>query len=176
MTVRLVNLDAPVLDETLKQLNALPKHVVPGVVSGVGQLQVLTRCPLLKQNGRWIFATEQGRHSLLEAAAKEHGGPDVFLLPAIEVAVAVAPRAGQVLGNLGVAVIHHDTLSFRVPLFLRAGRMGIDVASSSHWLAGAKPSKFTSEMTLTTVWLIFTTPTRPRRTRSSTSSWLSRSG
>src|ERR1022692_3333091 len=36
MAVRLVNLDAAVLDETLEQLNALLEHVVPGVVSGIG--------------------------------------------------------------------------------------------------------------------------------------------
>jgi len=33
-----VNLDAPVLGEALEQLNALPEHAVPGVVSRVGQL------------------------------------------------------------------------------------------------------------------------------------------
>src|ERR1035438_6006216 len=176
MAVGLVNLDAPVLDEALKQLNALLKHVVPGVVARVGQLQVLTRRPLLEEDGRGILATEQGRHRLFEAAAEEHGGPDVFLLPAIQIAMPVAARAGQVLGDLGVAVIHHDALSFPVPLPLPAGGTRTDVASSSHWLAGAKPSKFTSEMPLITVWLIFTTPTRPRRARSSTSSWLNSSG
>src|ERR1019366_6221735 len=176
MAVRLVNLDAPVLHEALEQLNALLKHVVPGVVARVRQLQVLTRCPLLKQNGRWIFATEQSRHRLFEAAAEEHGGANILLLPAIEVAMAVTARAGQVLGDLGVAVVHHDALSFPVPLPLPAGGMGIAVVSSSHWLAGAKPSKFTSEMPLITVWLILTTPTRPRRARSSTSSWLNSSG
>src|SRR5664279_183856 len=58
MAQRLVNLDAAVLGEALEQLNSLPEHVVPGVVARVGQLQVLTRCPLLKQNDRWIFVTE----------------------------------------------------------------------------------------------------------------------
>src|ERR1019366_4459253 len=58
MAVWLVNLDAAILDEALEQLNALLKHVVPGVVARVGQLQVLTRCPLLKQDGRWVFVTE----------------------------------------------------------------------------------------------------------------------
>src|SRR5664280_2119230 len=160
MTVRLVNLDAPVLDEALKQLDALLKHVVPGVVARVGQLQFLTRRPLLEEDSRWIFVTEQGRHCLFEAAAEKHGGSGVFFLPAIEVAMAITARAGQVLGNLGVAVIHRDALPFSVPLPLPAGGTRTAVASSSHWLAGAKPSKFTSEMPLITVWLIFTTPTR----------------
>src|ERR1035441_167673 len=176
MAVRRLNLDAPILDEAIEQLNALLKHVVPGVVSRVGQVHVLAWCPLLKQDSRWILATEQSRHRLFEAAAEEHGGPDVFLLPAIEIAMAITARAGQVLGNLGVAVIHHDARSFCTPLPLPAGGTRTAVASSCHWLAGAKPSKFTSEMPFITVWLILTTPTRPRRARSSTSSWLNSSG
>src|ERR1035441_4283801 len=159
MAVRRLNLDAPILDEAIEQLNALLKHVVPGVVSRVGQVHVLAWCPLLKQDSRWILATEQSRHRLFEAAAEEHGGPDVFLLPAIEIAMAITARAGQVLGNLGVAVIHHDARSFCTPLPLPAGGTRTAVASSSHWLAGAKPSKFTSEMPFITVWLILTTPT-----------------
>src|ERR1019366_6891820 len=137
---------------------------------------VLTRCPLLEQGYCGVFVTEQSGHSLLEAAAKKHGGPNILLLPAIEVAMAVTARTGQVLRNLGVAVIHRDTRSFREPLPLPAGGLGIDVDSSSHWLAGAKPSKFTSEMPLITVWLILTIPTNPRRARSSTSSWRNSSG
>src|ERR1039458_9521848 len=129
MAVWLVNLDAAVLDETLDQLNALLEHVVPGVVSGIGQSQVLAWRPLLKQDGRWIFATEQSRHRLFEAAAKKHGGAGVFFLPAVEIAMAVTARAGQVLGNLGVAVIHHDALSFPVPLPLPAGGTRTAVAS-----------------------------------------------
>src|ERR1019366_596583 len=58
MVVWLVNLDAAVLGEALQQLNPLLKHVVPGVVPGVDQLQFLIWCPLLKQYGRWIFVTE----------------------------------------------------------------------------------------------------------------------
>src|SRR5208337_4035936 len=46
----LANLDAPILDEALEQLDASPEHVVPGVVTGVDQRQVLTRRPLLEQD------------------------------------------------------------------------------------------------------------------------------
>src|ERR1039458_9056885 len=176
MAVWLVNLNAPILGETLEQLNALLEHVVPGVVARVGQLQVLTWRPLLKQDSRRIFVAEQSRHRLFEAAAEKHGGAGVFFLPAIEIAVAITARAGQVLGDLGVAVVHRDALSFPEPLPLLAGGTRTEVASSSHWLAGAKPSRFISEIPLTTVWLILTTPTKPRRARSSTSSWLNSSG
>jgi hypothetical protein len=33
--------------------------------------------------------------------------------------------------------------------------------SSSHWLAGAKPSRLISEMPLITLWVILTTPRSP---------------
>ena len=124
MAVRLVNLDAAVLGEALEQLNALLEHVVPGVVARVGQLQVLTRRPLLEQDCRWIFVTEQSRHRLLEAAAEKHGGANIFLLPAIEIAMAVTARAGQVLGNLGVAVVHHDALFLPRALTVASRRDG----------------------------------------------------
>ncbi len=50
--------------------------------------------------------TEQSGYGLFEAAAEKHGGPDIFFLPAIEIAMAITARAGQVLGDLGVAVGH----------------------------------------------------------------------
>src|ERR1017187_5448649 len=102
MAVWLVDLDAPVLDEAFQQLNALLQHVVPGVVAGVDQVQGFTRYPLLKQGCRWVLMAEQSRHGLFEAAAEEHGSPGIFFLPAIEIAMAVTARAGQVLGDLGV--------------------------------------------------------------------------
>src|SRR5271166_6609709 len=142
----------------------------------VRQIQVFAGCPLFEQRSRWVFVTKQGSQCLFEAAAEEHGGAGVFLLPAIEVAMAITARAGQVLGDLGVTVSHRDAPSFRALLPLLAGGIRTAVVSSSHWLAGAKPSKLTSAMPLITVWLIFTTPTRPRRARSSTSSWLNSSG
>ena len=43
--------------------------------------------------------------------------------------------------------------------------------SSSHWLAGAKPSRLIGEMPLITVWLILTTPRNPGSAFSSTCSW-----
>jgi hypothetical protein len=49
----------------------------------------------LKQVG-WTKGLE---YRLFEAAAEQHGGPDIFLLPAIEIAMAITARAGQVLGD-----------------------------------------------------------------------------
>ena len=131
---------------------------------------VLMGSPFAEEDGRGILAPEVGGQGLLEGPAKEHGRAGVFLLPAVEVAVAVAPRAGEVLADLGVAVGHQATSE--LVFFTEAA--GQD--SSSHWLAGAKPSKLSREVPLTVVWLILTTPRRPERAFSSTSSLESRSG
>src|SRR5581483_1255745 len=176
LAVRLVNLHAPVLGKALQQLNALPKHVVPGVVTRVAQLQVLTRCPLFKQNSCRILVTEQSGHRLLEAAPEQHGGPNISLLPAIHITVTVPPRAGQILRNLGVAVGHRATRTFSAAFPLDCGGTRSEFDNSPHWLVGAKPFKFTSEMPFLIVWLIVTTPVRPRNACSSNSSWLNMSG
>ena len=84
--------------------------------------------------------------------------------------MAVATWAGEVLAELGVAVDHHATSE---PEFFTEAE---EQDSSSHWLAGAKPSKLSREVPLTVVWLILTTPRSPDRAFSSTSSVESKSG
>ena len=73
--------------------------------------------------------------------------------------MSVAPRAAQVLADLGVAVCHRDASSVLEREALEIGTAD----NSSHWLAGAKPSRLMSEMPLITVWLILTTPRSPGR-------------
>ena len=84
--------------------------------------------------------------------------------------MAVATGAGEVVAELGVAVAHQATSE---PEFFTETE---EQDSSSHWLAGAKPSKLSREVPLTVVWLILTTPRRPERAFSSTSSLESSSG
>jgi hypothetical protein len=75
----------------------------------------------------------------------------------------VAASATEVLADLGKAVRHQATSGLAF--------FGEDAnESSSHWLAGGKPSKLSREAALTVVWLIFTTPRSPARAFSSTSS------
>src|SRR5215472_11318112 len=54
--------------------------------------------------------TKQRTQCKFEGAAEEHGCSCVFLLPTVEIAVAIPLRAGQVLTNLGVAVYHSGHL------------------------------------------------------------------
>ena len=60
----------------LSDPSAAPRNNAKRLVSRVGQLQVLTRRPLLQQGCRRIFVTES-RHCLLEAATEKHGGPNL---------------------------------------------------------------------------------------------------
>ena len=105
----LANADAVVLAEALQQLNPLLQHTVPGIAFGILQTLVLTGRPLAKQDSSRVFAEEVGRQGLFEGSAEEHGGPGILLPPAVEVAMPVASRAGEVLADLGVAVGHDDT-------------------------------------------------------------------
>jgi hypothetical protein len=68
----------------------------------------------------------------------------------------VAARAIEVLADLAKAVRHQATSGLAF-----FGEAAND--SSSHWLAGAKPSKLIREVPFTVVWLIFTTPRSPAR-------------
>src|SRR6266852_7274442 len=124
---------------------------------------VLASLPFAKQDGRCIFVEEVGSQGPLEGSPEEHGGPGVFLLPAVEVAITIATGAGQVMADLGVAVGHGATSEPR-------SSKGEEADSSSHWLAGAKPSRLSGEVPFTTVWLILTTPRSPTKALSSISS------
>ena len=70
---------------------------------------VFVRRPLAEEDVARIFAAKVGAQGLFEGAAKEHGCTGVLFLPAIEVAMAITPRAGQVLTDLGIAVGHQAT-------------------------------------------------------------------
>src|SRR5271163_271023 len=107
---------------------------------------------------------KQCGYRLFEGSAEEHGCTSVFFPPAVEVAVPVTTRTAEVLADLGVGVGHLIASSA-----LEREALDTGVAdSSSHWLAGANPSRLTSEMPLSTVWLILTTPRNPGRACSST--------
>src|SRR5258708_5917681 len=95
--------------------------------------------------------TKHGTQSSFEGATEQHRCTSVFLLPAIEIAMPIAPRAGKVLADLGVAVGHQATCG----LSRFAGE------SASQRLAGTKPSSRSKEAPLKTMWLILTTPFRP---------------
>src|SRR5271157_4831169 len=97
-------------------MNSLVVEPVPRVILAVLEWGVSVLLPLLEKDGRAILFPEIGRQGGLKASPEDHGCPSVFLPPAIEVAMAVAPWAAQILGELGVAIGHG-----RSPVLLSRG-------------------------------------------------------
>src|SRR5207248_5260195 len=125
--------------------------------------------PLLEQDGPGILPQEQRGECLFKGTAEEHVRTDIFLSPPIQVAVLIAAWAGEIATDLGVAVRHQAT-SEALDFPTEADD------SSSHWLAGAKPSRFNRDLPFRVVWVILTTPRSPNSAFSSISSLPSKSG
>src|SRR5271157_4556288 len=87
-------------------MNSLVVEPVPRVIFAVVEWGVPILLPLLEKDDRAILFPEIGRQGGLKASPEDHGGPSVFLPPAIEVAVTEAPWAAQILGELCVAIGH----------------------------------------------------------------------
>src|SRR5438045_5165057 len=96
-------------------------------------------CPFPIEHLGGILSLKVSSHGLLEGSAEQHGGPSVLLFPAIEVAMLVAARAGEILTNLGVAVGHDDTSDPDLSDPRRS--LSVVMESSFQRVAGAKPSK-----------------------------------
>ena len=106
----LADLDTIVLAEPVQKHDSLPEHAIPGISVGVVQALALASRPLGEQNCSRIFPAKIGAQSLFESAAEQHRRSCVLFLPAIEIAMAIPPRAGEVLTDLGVAVGHSGHL------------------------------------------------------------------
>jgi len=106
------------------------------------ELLIVTELPFLKQHSRRVFAQKVGGQSAFKGAPEEHGCPAVFLLPAIEIAMTVAARAGQVLADLGVAIDHEATSD-------SGGSSAAVGESSFQRLSGANPLRLRTEMPCT---------------------------
>src|SRR5207244_10350022 len=109
------NANAILLTEPFEQLNALLEHAIPSVAMRVFELLILIQLPFLKQGSRRVLAQKEGGQSAFKGAAEQHGGPSVFLLPAIEITMTVAARAGEVLADLGVARSEEHTSELQSP-------------------------------------------------------------
>src|SRR5579863_2044992 len=92
--------------ELLEQMNSLMQEPIPGLPLPVLKRSVAEGFPFFEQRFGAVPLFEVSAECLLKAAAKDHGCPGVLLAPAIEIAVAIAARAAQVLADLGIAVSH----------------------------------------------------------------------
>src|SRR5207249_11030676 len=139
IAARLANAHAIVLPEAIEQLNALLEHAVPGIPMRVLELLIVTELPFLKQHSSRVFVQKVGGQSAFKGASEEHGCPAVFLLPAIEIAVTVASRAGQGLADRGVAVEQEATSD-------SGGSSAAVVESTCQRLSGADPQRLRVEL------------------------------
>src|ERR1700680_1031985 len=107
---RRADANAILLSQLLKEVDSLVCHPVPGVTLAIFEWSIAIGPPFLEKLRRAILATKVGSQCLLETTAKDHRRPGVLLLPAVEVAISITTRAGQVLGDLGVAIDHRRPL------------------------------------------------------------------
>src|ERR1017187_10914574 len=115
-------------------MNALMENTVPGFSLAVFKRSIAKLTPLLEQGCGAVLLFEMSGKRFLEAAAKDHRCPRILFTPAIQVPVAIAARATQVVAQLGIAVNHRCSCA-RVSLASVRDR-------SSHSAAGANASRF----------------------------------
>ena len=120
---RLADANPIILGEPIEQLHARLQHAVPAIPLRIVKTAVPVGRPFPVKHRGGILPLEVGSHRLLEGPTEEHGCPSVFLFPAIEVAMLVAARAGQILADLRVAVSHEDTSDPRGSLSVKTGEL-----------------------------------------------------
>src|SRR4029077_12482724 len=106
---RLIDLHATVLAESGQKHDSLLKHAIPGVSVGVVQVFALAGRPLGEQHSAGIFSAKECAQGSFEGPTEKHRRSRVFLLPPIKISMPIAPRTGEVLADLGVAVCHQAT-------------------------------------------------------------------
>src|SRR6266704_4027141 len=111
-------------------MDSLVEEAVPGLSFAVFKWSIAVRFPFLEKHSSDIPLTKVGPKSFVKAATEDHRCPGLFFPPPIQVTVAVAARAAQVLTDLRVAIGHRrlpahrsgPVMCIRVPPSLPRGR------------------------------------------------------
>src|SRR6266403_6091524 len=88
-------------------MDSLMEEVVPGLSFAVFKGSIAVCVPFLEKCSSAILLRKVSTQSLFKAATEDHRCPGLFFPPAIQITVAVAARAAQVLTDLRVAIDHH---------------------------------------------------------------------
>src|SRR6266850_5056610 len=88
-------------------MDSLVKETIPGLSFAVFKRSIAVCFPFLKKHSSAILLTKVGPKSFFKAATENHRCPCLFFLPPIQVTVAIAAGAAQVLIDLRVAIDHH---------------------------------------------------------------------
>src|SRR6266566_8972267 len=129
-------------------MDPLVEEPIPGLSLAECKGSIAVRIPFFEKHGSAILLTKVGSQSFFKAATEDHRRPCLFFTPAIQVAVAIAPRAAKILADLRVAIDHRcrpahrcgPVMCIRVPPSLPQGRrhrgFGKSVRSESYKRSG----------------------------------------
>src|SRR5712692_8399552 len=94
-------------------MDPLVEEVVPGLSFAVLKRSIAVCIPFLEKHGSTILLAKVSTQSFFKAATEDHRCPGFFFPPAIQIPVAIAAGAAQVLTDLRVAIDHRCLLSHR---------------------------------------------------------------
>src|SRR5713226_6671490 len=82
------------------------EELIPGLSFAEFKRGIAVCIPFLKKHSSAILLTKVGTESFFKATTKDHRCPGLFFPPPIQVTVAMAAGAAQVLTDLRVAIDH----------------------------------------------------------------------
>src|SRR5713226_10402384 len=94
-------------------MDPLVEEVVPGLSFAECKRSIAVCFPFLEKHRSAILLTKEGTQSFFKAATEDHRCPGFFFPPAIQVTVAIAAGAAQVLTDLRVAIDHRCPFAHR---------------------------------------------------------------
>src|SRR6266436_3230362 len=88
-------------------MDSLVEKAVPRLSLAVFKGSIAVCFPFLEKHSSAILLTKVRAQSFLKAPTEDHRCPRLFFLPPIQITVAVAAGAAEILANLRVAIDHH---------------------------------------------------------------------
>src|SRR5216683_3999177 len=131
-------------------MDSLVEKAIPGLAFAEFKGSIAVCIPFLEKHCCAILLAKVGTESFFKAATKDHRCSCLFFPPAIQIAVAIAARAAQVLTDLRVAIDHRcrpahrrgPVMCIRAPPSLPQGRrhrgFGKSVRSESYKMSGRR--------------------------------------
>src|SRR5713226_797595 len=99
-------------------MDALVEEAVPGLSFAVFKRSISVCFPFLEKHSSAILLTKVSTQSFFKAATEDHSRPRLFFPPPIQVTVAIAARAAQILADLRVAIDHRCLAAHRCGLVM----------------------------------------------------------
>src|SRR6266849_5759180 len=94
-------------------MDSLVEEAVPGFSFAEFKRSIVVCFPFLEKHSGAVLLAKVGTQGFFKTASKDHGCPSLFFPPALQIPVAIAAGAAQVLTDLRVAIVHRCLLSHR---------------------------------------------------------------